>query len=118
MSSFSTVAKNAMLDALTPDRVRLHSGDPGATGTSNAEGVLTAATFAAAASSARALSSDVDFGGLGANTTITWFSVWDYNSGTPVFLGRGEITSGDLQANAAGQYTLTTATSLQLNNPA
>ena len=118
MSAFSTSAKNGMLDALTADRIRLHSGDPGATGTSNAEGSLTAATFAAAASSARALSSAVNFTGLGANQSVTWFSVWDNNSGSPLFLGRGEITSGDVAANAAGEYTLTTATELQLNNPA
>lgn len=117
MSAFSTNAKNAMLDALTPDRARLHSGDPGSTGTANAEGTLTAATFAAAASSARALSSAVNFTGLGANQSVTWFSVWDNNGGSPLFLGRGEITSGDVAANAAGEYTLTTATALQLNDP-
>jgi hypothetical protein len=115
---FSDTAKNTMLDALTADRARLHSGDPGAAGTSNALGTLTACTFAAAASGERALSAAVDFTGLTASQSVTWYSVWNNNGGTPIFLGRGQITSGDVAANAAGEYRLTTACKLDLNDPA
>ncbi len=111
---FSTTAKNTMLDALTADRVRLHSGDPGAAGTSNTLGSLTASTFAAAASGERALNSAVNFTGLTANQSVTYYSVWK-NTGT-VFEGSGQITSGDVQANAAGEYTLTTACKLDIND--
>lgn len=107
---FSTTAKNDMLDALTADRVRLHSGDPGAAGTSNALGSLETASFAAASSGARALASDVDVTGLSASQSVTYFSVWDNNGGSPVFLGSGQITSGDVAANAAGEYTLKAST--------
>lgn len=109
---YSTTAENTMLDALTADRVRLHSGDPGAAGTSNTIAAfgLTAATFAAASSGARALSSDVNFTGGSAGQSVTYFSVWDNNGGSPVYLGSGQITSGDVAANAAGEYTLVATT--------
>ena len=107
---FSTTAKNTMLDALTGDRVRLHSGDPGAAGTSNtiAAAGLTASTFAAASSGARALQTDVAFTGLNASQSVTYFSFWK-NTGT-VFEGSGQITSGDVTANSAGEYTLKATT--------
>lgn len=114
---FSTTAKNEQLDALTADRIRLHSGDPGAAGTSNTLGTLTACTFAAASNGERVLSAQVDFTGLTANQSVTWFSVWDNNGGDPVFLGRGQITSGDVQANAAGEFSLTTGTKLAIQDP-
>lgn len=109
---FSEVAKNQMLDALTIDRVRLHSGDPGPSGTDNALGSLTAATFSAASGGIRELSSEVTLTGLGAGQGITHFSVW-LNSGT-VFKGSGEVT-GDGSANAEGEYLLTTDTTLSIN---
>ena len=108
----STVAKNQALDAISVDRVRLHSGDPGADGTANALGSLTAVTLAAASNGSRAFSAQVDFTGLGANQSVTWFSLW-LNAGT-VYKGKGQITSGDTQANASGAYSLTTACALTL----
>jgi hypothetical protein len=118
-SAFAVVAgKNAMLDALTADRVQLHSGDPGSSGTSNQLGTKVAATFSAASSGSRALASQVDFTGLTALQSVTWYSVWDNNGGSPVFLGRGEITAGDVAANAAGEYSLTTSCALTLSDPA
>lgn len=106
MAGFSTAAKNTMLDALTMDRVRLHSGDPGASGTSNTIGAfgLTAATFAAASSGERVLSSDVAFSGGSAAQSVTHFSIWS-NSG-PTYHCSGAISSGDVAANAAGEYVL------------
>ena len=114
---YSTTAKNAMLDALTCDRVRLHSGDPGAAGTSNTIAAfgLTAATFAAASSGERTMTGNVDFTGGTALQSVTHFSVWQ-NSGT-VFQGSGAITTGDVAANAAGAYTLVgTTTRLRITD--
>jgi len=114
---FAVAAKNAMLDSLTLDRVRLHSGDPGSAGTDNALGAgLSAATFAAASSGSRALSSNVTVTGLAANQSVTHFSVWT-NSGTD-FRGSGAISAGDVTANAAGEFILTTATNVNLTDPA
>lgn len=115
---WSNTAKNTALDALTLDRIRLHSGDPGASGTSLALGSLTACTFAAAASGSRALSSNVTLTGLGANQSCTWFSVWNNNGGSPIFMGRSPIEAGDTTANASGELTLTTATTVAITDPA
>lgn len=106
MAGFSTAAKNTMLDALTMNRVRLHSGDPGASGTSNTIAAygLTAATIAAASGGERALSVDVAFTGGAAAQSVTYFSIWD--STGPTYHCSGQITVGDVTANAAGEYTL------------
>jgi hypothetical protein len=108
MAGISTTAVNTALDALTLDRVRLHSGDPGSAGTSNTIAAfgLTAATFAAASSGSRAMSGDVAFTGGSAAQSVTHFSVWDNNGGSPVYQWSGAITSGDVTANASGEYTL------------
>ena len=114
---FAVTAKNAMLDALTLDGIRLHSGDPGSAGTANTvDSAIAAATFAAASSASRALSSNVTVTGLAANQSVTFFSVWT-NSGS-VFRGSGAITAGDVTANAAGEFILTTATEVNLTDPA
>jgi len=105
---YAVGARNIALDAITVDRVRLHSGDPGASGTDNALGSLTAATFNAAASGERLLDADVTLTGLGASASVTHFSLW-LNSGT-VFRGGFAMTSGDTNANAAGEYTLKATT--------
>lgn len=106
-----------MLDAITADRIRLHSGDPGSDGTSNALGAgLTAASFSSASSGSRALASAVEVTGLSASQSVTHFSVWT-NSGS-VFLGSGAITSGDVAANASGVYSLAVGTTLDLDDPA
>ena len=112
---FSTATKNAMLDAITFDRIRLHSGDPGAAGTDNTLGAgLSAATFSAASSGSRALATDVTVTGLAASQSVTHFSVWT-NAGT-VFRGSGSISSGDVEANAAGEFTLAVGTTLTLSD--
>lgn len=106
---FSTTAKNQALDGITVDRIRLHSGDPGAAGTDNALGAgLSAATFNSASSSERVLNADVTVTGLSAGQSVTYFSVW-LNSGT-VFKGGFAISSGDVTANAAGEYILKATT--------
>lgn len=112
----STTSKNIALDALTLDRVQLHSGDPGAAGTSSQLGTKVAATFSAASSGSRALASQVDFTGLTALQSVTWYSIWEHNGGSPIFRGSGQITSGDVAANAAGAYSLTTACAVAIND--
>jgi hypothetical protein len=110
---FSTATKNAMLDAITCDGIRLHSGDPGAAGTNNALGAgISAATFNAAATGSRALNADVPVTGLAADQSVTYFSVWT-TSGA-VFRGSGTIASGDVAANAAGAYSLAVGTALNI----
>jgi len=113
---FSTTAKDLMLDSLTVDRIRLHSSDPGAAGTDGELGAgLSAATFSAASTGSRALATEVTVTGLAASQSVTHFSVW--NSTGTVFLGSGAITSGDVQANASGEFTLAVGTTLDLTNP-
>jgi hypothetical protein len=115
MSVFSETAKNSMLGGISPDEIRLHNGDPGAAGTANRVGGSDgeeSATFASASGGERALSSPVEFTGLAASQSVTWFSVWD----GATFLGKGQITSGDVAANAAGAFTLTTGTKLVLDD--
>lgn len=105
MAGFSTTALNQAMDGITVDRIRLHSGDPGAAGANNQLGSgLSAATFNAASGGERALNADVQVTGLSASQSVTYFSVW-LNAGT-VFKGGFPITSGDVVANASGEYTL------------
>lgn len=118
MSVFSETAKNTMLDALSVTHLQLHSADPGSNGTDNQVGSAETGTFGSASGGERALSSNVEFTGLTGNQTVTWFSIWDGDpAGTGVFKGKGEITTGDTEANADGEFTLTTGTTLNLNDP-
>ncbi len=115
---FSDSAKGIMLDALTPNLIGLHNGDPGTVGTSNEVSgggySRQAASFAAASSGARLLSSDVDFVGTAA-ASVTWMSVW--NSTGPVFIGRTPLT-GDSAFNSLGEFTIAaTTTKLEITNP-
>lgn len=101
---FSTTARNQALDAITVDRVSLHSGDPGTTGANQiAAAGLQAATFNAAASGERLLNADVAFTGMAAGQPVTFFGAW-LNAGT-VFKCGAALT-GDQAANASGEYTL------------
>lgn len=106
---YSVDAKDIMLDALTVNRIRLHSGDPGASGTDNELGAgLSTAVFDAASSGQRALNADVTVTGLAANQSVTHVSFW--NSTGPVFLASAPISSGDVEANASGEYTVRATT--------
>lgn len=105
----SVIALNEGLNGILVDRIRLHSGDPGAAGTNNALGAgLSAATFNAAAGGERLLNTDVTVSGLTANQSVTWYSIW-LSAGT-VFKGRFLISSGDVTANSLGEYTLKSGT--------
>jgi hypothetical protein len=102
---YANAALNELIGGLVVDRIRLHSGDPGAAGTDNALGAgLSAATFTLDATGERDLATDVTVTGLAASQTVTWFSVWE-NAGT-TFKGRFQITGGDTSANSAGEFTL------------
>lgn len=109
-------AKNSMLDAVVIDKIRLHSGDPGSSGISNALGAdFVDATFSAAASGARQLSADVSFTGLGASAAVLWFSIWGLTGMIETFRGAAEITTGDNVADGSGNYTLkATGTSISV----
>ena len=111
---YAVSARDLALDAITADRVRLHSADPGVAGTDNALGALTAAVFDAAASGERLLNADVTLTSLGASATVSHFSIW-LNAGT-VFRGGFAITSGDTNANVAGEYVLK-ATTTKMTSP-
>lgn len=109
--------KNSMLDGVTLNAIRLHSADPGSSGTNAALGAgRSAATFGAASAGSRSLSSPVAVTGLAANQSVTHFSVWT-ESGA-VFRGSGAISSGDTAANSAGEFTLATGTLFRIDDPA
>lgn len=107
--SFSTTAKNTMLDGLSPNQVQLHNGDPGSTGTNNRVGGVNgeeAATYGVASNGSRNLTADVPFTGLAANQGVTWISIWDTVG--PTFLAKAQL-SGDAQANADGEFDVVTS---------
>lgn len=105
---FTTAEKNTMLDAVTGiDGVRLHSGDPGAAGTSNPLGAgISSATFSAASAGRRYLSSDVTVTGLTPSQSVTYFSAWR----GATFVGSGQIVSGSNAADGAGEFVLDAST--------
>jgi len=121
MSTFHVDFKNAMLDAINPVAMRLHDGDPGSSGTNNQvyedDGVTLAqesCTFSDASGGERALEANVEFTDLDGNQTVTWFSIWTAGND---FVGKGEITEGDTEANSEGEFTVTTQSKLQLLDP-
>ena len=85
---------------------QLHSGDPGAAGTSN---VTTAARQAmswdTAANGDMVQTTDIPFTGVAANGGVTHVSFWSASTGGTCY-GWVAITTGDVTANAAGEYVL------------
>lgn len=124
---FITATKNSMLDSQTINLMSLHTDDPGASGTANEVSgtgpsgtyARKACTFAAAASSTRALSADVDFVGPAntpADTDNLWVGLWD--SSGPTFKGSIKLT-GDTSLNASGEFRVNASgTNLLLTDPA
>ena len=111
--AFSPAALDIATDAVAAAalRARTHTGDPGAAGTANAgTGSAQPCAWASSSGGEATLSSPVPFTGLGASEAVTWFSVW--NEANSTFLGRGQITTGDVAANAAGEFTLGAGTKL------
>jgi hypothetical protein len=108
------VAANALRGAMT--HMQLHSGDPGAAGTSN----VTAAarqpvTWAAATADGDfGLASAVNFTGVAANGATQYVSLWSQLAAGGTWYGNFQLT-GDQTANAAGEYTVN---ALNLNGSA
>lgn len=99
---------NSILDALArgvdyPGNaavyVKLHTGDPGSAGTSNAAGNTTRqqATFAAAASGANATNADVVWTNVNTAETYSHVSFWTASS-AGTFLGSSALTASKLVA--------------------
>jgi len=90
---YTDAAKNTMLNALTINRLSLHTGNPGAAGTDNVYSgggyTYQAATFAAASAGRRALSSAVVFQGTPSDV-VAWVGFW--NSST--FRGAAALDAG------------------------
>lgn len=106
MGTFSTGAKNTMLDAITYAQASLHTGDPGGSGTANevAGGSPAYArkniTVNAASGGSRALNANVAFD-VPAGTTVTHVGYW---ASGPTFLGSDPVTNEAF--GAQGTYTL------------
>jgi hypothetical protein len=111
---FSTAAANTHLDnqGTTYPWVKLHTGDPGAAGTSNAatETTRKQATWASAASAAKTTSADLVWTGVAGSEDYTHFSLWTASSGGS-FGGSGTVTAnavtaGDTFTIPAGELDL------------
>lgn len=101
------IAANAIAAAIT--HAQAHSADPGALGTNAPLGTRVAITESVDADGD--ITFTAAFTGLPANQSVTWVSYWSSaGTGTPATggtnYGRAQITTGDVQANAAGAITV------------
>lgn len=90
--------------------ISLHSADPSTTGANEVSGggyVRIAPTYAAASGGVADISAALEFS-TPADQAVSHIGFWD-SAGTPVFLGGFARTSGDAAANAAGEYTVSSA---------
>src|SRR5262245_4353829 len=102
MGTFSDLVANSWLDAVANATsyseagvfVKLHTGDPGSAGTSNAatETTRQSASFAASASRATTTDAVTEWTNVSTTETYTWISLWDASSGGN-FLGRDDLSS-------------------------
>lgn len=119
-TGISSYLANAWLDALgnntsfavTTVYVKLHVGDPGANGTSNAatETTRKAASFAAASTGAIASDAAITWTNIAGSQDATHFTAWD-NETAGNFLFSGTITAnaytaGDTFAISSGALTV------------
>jgi len=113
---FDNVAKNDMLAAISPLAVlvSLHTADPGTGALNETTAAREIPTWATPAGGDLALAAALEFTGGASNGPVTWFAVW--KTGGTTRIGKGQITSGDVTFNAAGEYTLTTASRLRLTD--
>ena len=99
---------NATSFSVTTAYVKLHVGDPGAAGTSNAatETTRKSVSFAAASNGALASDADVSWTNIAGSQDATHFTAWD-NETAGNFLFSGTITGN---AYTAGDtYTISSA---------
>jgi hypothetical protein len=122
MGTFSDLVANSWLDAVCNATsyseagvfVKLHLGDPGSAGTSNAAAETTrqAASFSAAASRACTTDANTEWTNVSTTETYTWISLWDASTAGN-FLGRDDlnssaaVTAGDTFRIPTGDLDLT-----------
>lgn len=113
-TGLSAARRNAAIDATVAlgTWIKMHTGDPGSAGTSNAatETDRIQATFAAASGGSAVTSATWTLPGVAATETYTHFSMWTASSGG-TFLASGTVTNGSVVAAqnfviAAGNLTL------------
>lgn len=119
MGDFVTAAKNTMLDALTIDRLSLHSSDPGSSGTANEISGGSPAyarqvcVYNAASGGERLLDADITFDVPAC--TVAYVGKWSYNGGTMIFHGYDAVTAEIFATQ--GEYIVKGTTSkVALNN--
>ena len=101
------IGATAMRDAI--DFLSLHSGDPGAAGTSNTTTApRQAPTWSAVANGDFNLTTAVNFTGGAPSGGCTYVGFWTLVTGG-TFLG-SQILTGDQTFNSAGEYTITALT--------
>jgi hypothetical protein len=121
-AGLSAGARNSILDAIGNATafsfaavwVKLHTGDPGAAGTSNPAGTTTrqSASFAAASSQSMTTDADLLWSSVGTAETISWISLWDAST-AGTFIGAKDLTAaktvavGDNFRIPAGSLTIT-----------
>lgn len=103
----TTATKNIMLDAIAPDTIKLHSGNPTATGNAAAiAGATKACAYAAAANGERDLNAEVEVD-IPEGATVSHYSVWqgatlrsydafDSNPETYANAGKAKVTSAKI----------------------
>lgn len=122
MGTFSDLVANAWLDAVgnatsyseAAVYVKLHTGDPGSAGTSNAATETTRQQASFSAASSRAMTNDaaIEWTNVSTSETYSWISLWDASSGGN-FLGRDDlsssaaVTAGDTFRIPVGDLDLT-----------
>lgn len=94
--------------------VKLHTGDPGEAGTSNAASHTTRVevTFGTASSGSIASDADCSFTSLTADETISHISLWDHATagnclGSAALSASRAVTTGDTLTLASGDVTVT-----------
>lgn len=122
MGTVSDAVANGWLDALCRGVaydndefwLKLHTGDPGSSGTSNAAAETTRkqGTFSAASGRAITNSAAVEWTNVSTTETYTWVSAWSASSGG-TFLGRDDLSSS--AAVTAGDTFRIPAGDLDLN---
>lgn len=114
-TGISTAAANTALDNLVAAYpwVKLHTGDPGAAGTSNAatETTRKQATFASASGAAVTTSADLTWTTVAGSEDYTHVSLWTASSGGSFgasgTVTANAVTSGDTFTVSAGNLDIT-----------
>lgn len=86
----------------------LHSGDPGAAGTSNTTAAARQACSLTASGGNISLASAVAFTGGAASGPVSYVGYWSASTGGTYY--GSQLLTGDSAFNAAGQYTITALT--------